>query len=67
MRACNSELYGREVRLSLGERECNDLAKRVGINFPWRQTGRRRARAPLTHDVGAGDARGERREVGHIL
>lgn len=32
----------------------NDLGKRVGINFPWGQTGRRRTRAPLSHGGGGG-------------
>lgn len=35
----------------------NILGKRVGINFPWGQTVRRRARAPLSHG-GCGSAGG---------
>lgn len=33
----------------------------MGINFPWGQTGRRRARAPLTHDGGGAGVGGARR------
>lgn len=43
-----------KARFILVESCHNDLWKRVGINFPWGQTGRRRARAPLSHDGGGG-------------
>lgn len=39
----------------------------MGINFPWGQTGRRRARAPLSHDVGAGAGVGSGRGGAHIV
>lgn len=49
-----------KTRLNLVCSLRNDLGKRVGINFPWGQTGRRRARAPLSHGGGGAGVGGER-------
>lgn len=39
-------------------RSCNVLGERVGINFPWGQTGRRRRRAPVSHGGGGAGGAG---------
>lgn len=61
--ASENVLYFYRGRLNLVESCRNDLGKRVGINFPWGQTGRRRARAPLSHGGGGAGVGGAGRGV----
>ncbi|CAH2230630.1 jg19536 [Pararge aegeria aegeria] len=53
-----NELYLRAIKSSLDGWNSNILGKRVGINFLWGQTVRRRARAPLSHGGGCGEGGG---------